>query len=134
VNRSTTGFTALAWGLSTDKPIVDDFDGDAKADFTVFRATADGTMPDYYTLLSGTSTVSYLSWGIPGDIPLTEDFDGDNKADHTIFVHRPDNSGFVAAPMDRSSPRARIRAPLHSSEILTETAVAISRRSQTDSG
>ena len=92
LNRSTAGFTAVTWGLSTDKPIVDDFDGDGKADFTVFRATADGTMPDYYTLLSGTSTVSYLPWGIPGDIPLTEDFDGDNKADHTIF--RPSTGQF----------------------------------------
>ncbi|PYT01452.1 MAG: hypothetical protein DMF63_00965 [Acidobacteria bacterium] len=92
MNRSTTGFAAVTWGLSTDKPIVDDFDGDGKADFTVFRATADGSMPDYYTLLSSTSTVSYLSWGIPGDIPLTDDFDGDNKADHTIF--RPSTGQF----------------------------------------
>ncbi len=92
LNRSLSGFTALTWGLATDKPIVDDFDGDGKADFTVFRVTADGSLPDYYTLLSATSTILYASWGIPGDIPLTEDFDGDNKADHTIF--RPSTGQF----------------------------------------
>ena len=92
LNRSFSGFAAVAWGLSTDKPIVDDFDGDGKADFTVFRVTADASMPDYYTLLSATSTISYVSWGIPGDIPLTEDFDGDNKADHTIY--RPSTGQF----------------------------------------
>ena len=92
LDRSFSGFAAINWGISTDKPIADDFDGDGKADFTVFRVTADGSLPDYYTLLSATSTVSYISWGIPGDIPLTEDFDGDNKADHTIF--RPSTGQF----------------------------------------
>lgn len=92
LNRSTTGFAAVNWGISTDKPVVDDFDGDGKADFTIFRVTADGSLPDYYTLLSATSTTSYVSWGIPGDIALTEDFDGDNKADHTIF--RPSTGQF----------------------------------------
>jgi hypothetical protein len=94
LNRSTTGFAVVNWGLATDKPVVDDFDGDGKADFTVFRVTADGSLPDYYTLLSATSTISYVSWGIPGDIPVTEDFDGDNKADHAIF--RPSTGQFWA--------------------------------------
>ncbi len=92
LNRSSSGFTALTWGLATDKPIVDDFDGDGKADFSVFRVTADGSLPDYYTLLSATSTILYASWGIPGDIPLTEDFDGDDRADQTIF--RPSTGQF----------------------------------------
>jgi hypothetical protein len=94
LNRSTTGFAVVNWGLATDKPVVDDFDGDGKADFTVFRVTADDSLPDYYTLLSATSTISYVSWGIPGDIPITEDFDGDNKADHAIY--RPSTGQFWA--------------------------------------
>lgn len=92
LNRSFSGFAAVNWGIATDKPIADDFDGDGKTDFTVFRVTADGALPDYYTLLSASSTVSYISWGVPGDIALTEDFDGDNKADHTIF--RPSTHQF----------------------------------------
>ncbi|HUR97375.1 MAG TPA: M36 family metallopeptidase, partial [Pyrinomonadaceae bacterium] len=92
LNRSTAGFAAVNWGLSTDKPLADDFDGDGKSDITVFRPTADGSTPDYYTLLSGTSTISFVSWGSPGDIPFTEDFDGDNKSDHTIF--RPSSGQF----------------------------------------
>ncbi len=92
LDRSLSGFAAVNWGIATDKPIADDFDGDGKADFTVFRATADGASPDYYTLLSATSTISYVSWGVPSDVALTEDFDGDNKADHTIF--RPSTGQF----------------------------------------
>ncbi|MEP7149503.1 MAG: M36 family metallopeptidase [Acidobacteriota bacterium] len=92
LNRSTAGFTAVNWGIATDKPLADDFDGDGKGDIAVFRATADGSMPDYYILQSATSTVSFVSWGVPGDIAVTEDFDGDNKADHTIF--RPSTGQF----------------------------------------
>lgn len=84
-NRSTSGFSAINWGISTDVPVPDDFDGDGKTDIAVFRATADGGQPDYYILHSATYTVAYASFGLPGDIPLSEDFDGDDKADLCIY-------------------------------------------------
>ncbi len=106
LNRSSTGFAAVTWGLATDKPIPDDFDGDGKSDFAVFRATADGAMPDYYIFKSATSTIDYVSWGTTGDIALTEDFDGDGKADPTIF--RPSTGRFwVRRSIDGSTMLSR---------------------------
>lgn len=113
LNRSTAGFTAVTWGIATDKPLADDFDGDGKSDITVFRATADGSQPDYYILLSDTLTVSFVSWGVPGDIAVMEDFDGDNRSDSTIFrpstgqfwVRRStDGSVLISRPMPGSVP------------------------------
>ena len=113
LNRSSSGFTALTWGLSTDKPLADDLDGDGKSDVTVFRATADGTMPDFYALLSATSTVAFVSWGSTGDIPVSEDFDGDGKGDYVIYrpadgrfwVRRSSDAGlFVTPPFSGGSP------------------------------
>ncbi len=85
LNRSTSGFAAATWGLSTDELVPDDFDGDGKTDLAIFRATSDGATPDYYILRSADSTVQYVSWGNTGDIPVSEDFDGDGKGDPAIF-------------------------------------------------
>ena len=46
----------MNWGIATDKPLADDFDGDGKSDITVFRATADGYLfaaPENLAALSG---------------------------------------------------------------------------------
>jgi hypothetical protein len=85
LNRSTAGFTAINWGISTDRLVPADYDGDGKTDFAVFRATADSNQPDFYILNSSSFTVSGYSWGIPGDVPVVEDYDGDNKDDIAVF-------------------------------------------------
>lgn len=92
LNRSSSGFAAIAWGLATDKLVPEDYDGDGKTDLAVFRASSDGATPDYYILKSTDSTVQYVSWGTTGDIPVSEDFDGDGKADPAIF--RPSTGQF----------------------------------------
>ncbi|HKP67701.1 MAG TPA: M36 family metallopeptidase, partial [Pyrinomonadaceae bacterium] len=92
LNRSTTGFAAMIWGLSTDQPVPDDYDGDGKTDITVFRATADGALPDFYIFRSTDSTITYISWGTTADVAISEDYDGDNKAD--VAIYRPSTGVF----------------------------------------
>ena len=58
-----------------------DFDGDGITDSNIFRP-ATGT---WFTLNSGSNTVSIVQWGQNGDIPVDGDFDGDRVADQAIF-------------------------------------------------
>jgi hypothetical protein len=60
-----------------------DFDGDGGADITVFRPS-NGV---WYTLRSGTSTLSTVQFGIRGDVPVPGDYDDDGKTD--VAVYRP---------------------------------------------
>jgi hypothetical protein len=69
-NQSTAHVRSVAPG---------DFDGDGKADITVFRPTTG-------TFLVRTSSLgaSYV-WGGAADIPVHGDYDGDGEADVTVF-------------------------------------------------
>ena len=58
-----------------------DADGDGVADARVFRPSS-GT---WFTLGSGTNTVSVERFGIEGDVPVDGDFDGDRLADVAVF-------------------------------------------------
>ena len=60
-----------------------DVDGDGVADARVFRPTS-GT---WFTLNSGSNTVSIDRFGAEGDVPVDGDFDGDRRAD--VALYRP---------------------------------------------
>jgi len=85
LNRSTDGFAAYNFGISTDVLTPGDYDGDGVADTSVFRGTADPSQPDFYILNSGGFTVTGYSWGVAGDIPVVGDFDGNGKADAALW-------------------------------------------------
>jgi hypothetical protein len=60
-----------------------DFDGDGKADISVFRPSESR----WFGLLSSTNYNSFatVGFGLPGDIPVPGDYDGDGKADIAVF-------------------------------------------------
>ena len=89
LNQSSSGFSVLHWGISTDQLAPGDYDGDGKTDVAVFRATSDPSQPDFYILNSSSFTMSGYSWGVPSDVPVIEDYDGDASDD--IAVYRPSN-------------------------------------------
>ena len=67
------------------QPLLGDFDGDGRADITVFRPSTG----QWFWITSGSSYRSGFAttWGGQGDVPLLGDFDGDRRAD--IAVWRP---------------------------------------------
>lgn len=86
-----------------------DADGDGLTDARVFRASV-GT---WFTLNSGSNTVSFDQFGTNGDIPVDGDFDGDSRADVAIFrpsdgtwwFRRSSNSTIFAATFGQNGDK-----------------------------
>ena len=78
-NAFGTGFQQNM--LPEGAPTRYDFDGDRKADVSVFR-------PDtgyWYIQNSGTGVLSGLHFGVANDEPVAADYDGDGKTDIAVF-------------------------------------------------
>jgi len=60
-----------------------DYDGDGRADITVFRPSTG----IWYVRNIVTGLFEFYQWGLNGDVPVTGDYDGDGKAD--VAVWRP---------------------------------------------
>ena len=76
VGPLTAGVTVVVPPTGLSHTVDGDFDGDGKADITVFRPST-GTW--------WIRNVGSTNWGVNGDVPIRGDFDGDGKADVAIF-------------------------------------------------
>jgi hypothetical protein len=83
LQRSTTGFSGVNFGISSDRIVPADYDGDGKTDVAVWRPThADGT---WYIANSSDGSFTVSLFGVGGDLPAPADYDGDGKADLAVF-------------------------------------------------
>jgi beta-lactamase superfamily II metal-dependent hydrolase len=92
VTRATDG---RVWGLTGDSPVGErpqvrtattaDFDGDRRADVSVYRPAGGLWFVRFSATGYGTSSV--WQWGLNTDRPVPGDYDGDRRAD--IAVYRP---------------------------------------------
>jgi hypothetical protein len=84
INNGTT-HTQMSWGLSTDIPVSGDFDGDDKADITVYRP-APAPNSFFYCLKSLDNTLLARELGQIGDDPtVVGNYDADGKTDFAVY-------------------------------------------------
>jgi hypothetical protein len=84
INNGTTA-SQTPWGISTDFFVSGDFDGDDKADITVYRpASAPNSF--FYSLRSSNGTLAAKELGAIGDEPtVVGDYDGDDIDDYAVY-------------------------------------------------
>jgi uncharacterized delta-60 repeat protein len=113
LNRSTSGFSSVQFGISSDKIAPADYDGDGKTDVAVFRGTVPGagTLGYFYIIRSADNSIEAVQFGSTGDVPVSGDWDGDGKADLAVYRDGPSTGGqsyFYYRPS--SSPEVDFRA------------------------
>lgn len=84
IQGSAAGFSAIQFGVDTDKPVRGDFDGDGRYDLAIFRPST-GTF--WIRRSSNPNNLLAVQFGTATDKPVSGDYDGDGKTD--IAVWRP---------------------------------------------
>jgi len=81
-----SGDKQYTFGLSGDKPVIGDWNGDSKTDTGVFRGRT--WYLDYTGNGAWGSGDRQYTFGLAGDIPVTGDWNGDHKTDIGVFRGR----------------------------------------------
>lgn len=81
------GGCEIQWGLSSDRPILGDFDANGRPDFAVVREISGGLY--WYIRYSTVNANTVVQWGLTGDIESVGDINGDANSD--LVVYRPSN-------------------------------------------
>ncbi len=84
----TTFYNYGCFGAAGDKPVLGDFDGDAKTDLAVFRPST----ALWYIAQSSNNTLRVQKFGLASDKLIPNDYDGDGKTDIAVF--RPTDSNW----------------------------------------
>lgn len=74
-------FRTITWGVTGDKPVVGDYDGDGKLDAAVFRPS----VAYWYVLRSSDNQFEQRQFGVSTDIPTPADFDGDGRTNFAVY-------------------------------------------------
>jgi len=67
-------------GISEDKPVTAEYDGDSKADHVIYRPSS-----GIWYQLESTKGFAAVQFGISTDKPVVGDYDGDGKADEAVY-------------------------------------------------
>lgn len=87
LSRSSAGFGAAQWGISSDKLAPADYDGDGRADIAIWREeSSNADRANFYILQSSNSTFRLEQFGRTGDVhTVVGDWDGDGRADPAVY-------------------------------------------------
>ena len=82
LQQSTSGFSGVTFGTSTDRIVPADYDGDGRTDVAVYRGGV-------WYLQRSMAGFTGVAFGAADDVPVPADFDGDGKSELAVF--RPSN-------------------------------------------
>jgi hypothetical protein len=101
-NTGNNTFTEQQFGLSTDRIVPGDYDGNGSTDIAVFRPSEGA----WYISQGSAQNFNRQVWGQNGDVPVPADYDGDGKTDLAVF--RPSNTTWYILRSSDNTLSARV--------------------------